>query len=134
MKKLIVGFIAVAFLAGCGAENSKENSSETPTIEDKTILYSGTVIDFDETYTDGLFLADLTPLNSSEAASFEEVILLTEDIALVDQKSGESIAPSELVKGNTVKVTLIEHAPTTMSLPLQIASIGIVKIEKVTKE
>ncbi|MCA9765480.1 MAG: hypothetical protein KC455_03580 [Carnobacterium sp.] len=134
MKKWIVSFIAVTFLAGCGVEAPKESSSETDTAEDKTILYSGTVIDFGETHTDGLFISDLTPLDSTEAASFDEVILLTEEVSLVDQKSGESIRASELVNGDTVQVTLIEHAPTTMSLPPQIAGMGIVKIEKVSNQ
>lgn len=134
MNKLILGLIAVALLTGCGTENSKAKNNEGIETNEETILYTGTVIDFGETLDGGLFLADLTPINSPEVASFDEVILLTEEVSLVDQKSGKPIVLSELVKGDTVQVTLIEHAPTTMSLPPQIGGNGIVKIEKVTDQ
>ena len=134
MNKLVLGLIAVAVLTGCGAENAKARYSEGIETNEETIPYTGTVIDFGETLASGLFLADLTPIDSPEVASFDEVILLTDQVSLVDQKSGKPIAFSELVKGDTVQVTLIKHAPTTMSLPPQIGGNDIVKIEKVTDQ
>jgi hypothetical protein len=94
-----------------------------------TVLYSGTVIDSGETHDNGLFLADLIPVDSSDATSFDEVILLMEDVPLIDQSSGKNVSLSDLEKGDSVRVTLVEHAPTTMSLPPQIPGMGIVKVE-----
>lgn len=134
MKQLVALFLAAAFLTSCGSESSQEKTSEKLEQNEKTITYIGTVIDFGQTHDSGLFLADLTPINFPEAAAFDEVILLTDDVSLVDQSTGEAIALSELVKGDSVQVTLIEHAPTTMSIPPQIAGNGIIKIEKTTEE
>jgi uncharacterized protein YceK len=130
LKKLILCFITTALLSGCGAASSQASTaSDDGETGEATVIYSGTVIDSGETHDNGLFLADLIPVDSSEAASFDEVILLMEDVPLIDQSSGENVSLSDLEKGDSVMVTLIEHAPTTMSLPPQIPGMGIVKVE-----
>jgi uncharacterized protein YceK len=131
LKKLILCFITTALLSGCSATSSQASiNSEVVENEEATILYTGTVIDSGETHENGLFVADLVPVESSEAASFDEVILLMEGVPLIDLSSGENVPLSALEKGDSVTVTLVEHAPTTMSIPPQIPGMGIVKVEK----
>lgn len=126
MKKLILCFITTALLSGCGAASSQASTtSDDGETGEATVIYSGTVIDSGETHDNGLFLADLIPVDSSEAASFDEVILLMEDVPLIDQSSGENVSLSDLEKGDSVMVTLIEHAPTTMSLPRKFLAWGL---------
>jgi len=130
LKKLILCFITTALLSGCGAASSQASTdSEDVETGEATVLYSGTVIDSGETHDNGLFLADLVPVDSSEAASFDEVILLMEDVPLIDQSSGENVSLPDIEKGDKVNVILIDHAPTTMSLPPQIPGMGIVQVE-----
>ena len=54
-----------------------------------------------------------------------------EEVPLIDQSSGENVSLSDLEKGDSVRVPLVEHAPTTMSLPPQIPGMGIVQVELV---
>ena len=132
----------VFFLSGCNAKDSQtENNdltSEAVSMESessvKTILYSGTVIDSGVTNEKGLFVSNLKPKDETKAASFDEVILLTEDVNLLDQQTGDAVALSDIKEGDTVNVTLIEHAPTTMSIPPQIPGMGIVKIERMSEK
>lgn len=105
----------------------ESESSET------TILYFGTVIDNGITNENGLFVSNLKPEDTTKAASFDEVILLTEEVTLIGQETGDPIDISDIKEGDTVSVTLIEHAPTTMSIPPQIPGMGIVKIERVSE-
>lgn len=131
LKKLIFCFLTTALLSGCGAASSQASvNSEVAENEEATVLYTGTVIDSGETHEGGLFVSDLVPVESSEAASFDEVILLMEGVPLTDLSSGETIPLSALENGDSVTVTLVEHAPTTMSIPPQIPGMGIVKVEK----
>ena len=53
---------------------------------------------------------------------------------MIDQETGDAIVLSDIKEGDTVSVTLIEHAPTTMSIPPQIPGMGIVKIERVSEK
>ncbi|HJA89855.1 MAG TPA: hypothetical protein H9948_03600 [Candidatus Jeotgalibaca merdavium] len=142
MKKIILSLFVVFFLSGCNAKDSQtENNdltSEAVSMESessvKTILYSGTVIDSGVTNEKGLFVSNLKPKDETKAASFDEVILLTEDVNLLDQQTGDAVALSDIKEGDTVNVTLIEHAPTTMSIPPQIPGMGIVKIERMSEK
>ena len=132
----------VSFLSGCNAKNSQADdndlTSDGVSMENEssetTILYSGTVIDSGVTNEKGLFVSNLKPEDETKAASFDEVILLTEDVNLIDQETGDAIVLSDIKEGDTVSVTLIEHAPTTMSIPPQIPGMGIVKIERVREK
>lgn len=132
----------VSFLSGCNAKNSQADdndlTSDGVSMENEssetTILYSGTVIDSGVTNEKGLFVSNLKPEDETKAASFDEVILLTEDVNLIDQETGDAIVLSDIKEGGTVSVTLIEHAPTTMSIPPQIPGMGIVKIERVSEK
>lgn len=105
----------------------ESESSET------TILYFGTVIDNGITNENGLFVSNLIPEDTTKAASFDEVILLTEEVTLIGQETGDPIDISDIKEGDTISVTLIEHAPTTMSIPPQIPGTAIVKIERVSE-
>lgn len=132
----------VSFLSGCNAKNSQADdndlTSDGVSMENEssetTILYSGTVIDSGVTNEKWLFVSNLKPEDETKAASFDEVILLTEDVNLIDQETGDAIVLSDIKEGDTVSVTLIEHAPTTMSIPPQIPGMGIVKIERVSEK
>lgn len=132
----------VSFLSGCNAKNSQADdndlTSDGVSMENEssetTILYSGTVIDSGVTNEKGLFVSNLKSEDETKAASFDEVILLTEDVNLIDQETGDAIVLSDIKEGDTVSVTLIEHAPTTMSIPPQIPGMGIVKIERVSEK
>lgn len=142
MKKLILSLLMVSFLSGCNAKKSQADdndlTSDGVSMENEssetTILYSGTVIDSGVTNEKGLFVSNLKPEDETKAASFDEVILLTEDVNLIDQETGDAIVLSDIKEGDTVSVTLIEHAPTTMSIPPQIPGMGIVKIERVSEK
>lgn len=132
----------VSFLSGCNAKNSQADNNDLTSdgvsmeneSSETTILYSGTVIDSGVTNEKGLFVSNLKPEDETKAASFDEVILLTEDVNLIDQETGDAIVLSDIKEGDTVSVTLIEHAPTTMSIPPQIPGMGIVKIERVREK
>lgn len=132
----------VSFLSGCNAKNSQADNNDLTSdgvsmeneSSETTLLYSGTVIDSGVTNEKGLFVSNLKPEDETKAASFDEVILLTEDVNLIDQETGDAIVLSDIKEGDTVSVTLIEHAPTTMSIPPQIPGMGIVKIERVSEK
>ena len=132
----------VSFLSGCNEKNSQADNNDLTSdgvsmeneSSETTILYSGTVIDSGVTNEKGLFVSNLKPEDETKAASFDEVILLTEDVNLIDQETGDAIVLSDIKEGDTVSVTLIEHAPTTMSIPPQIPGMGIVKIERVSEK
>ena len=143
MKKIFLSLLIVSFLSACNTKNSQANNSsltsEVIDIENNestetTILYSGTVIDSGITNENGLFISKLEPEDATKSASYDEVILLMEGVTLVEQESGDSIDISDIKEGDMVSVTLIEHAPTTMSIPPQIPGMGIVKVERLSKK
>lgn len=133
--------LIVSFLSGCSTKNSQaDNNSLTSEVihmesesSETTILYFGTVIDNGITNENGLFVSNLIPEDTTKAASFDEVILLTEEVTLIGQETGDPIDISDIKEGDTISVTLIEHAPTTMSIPPQIPGMAIVKIERVSE-
>ncbi|HJF17208.1 MAG TPA: hypothetical protein K8V19_06145 [Globicatella sulfidifaciens] len=141
MKKIILSLLIVSFLSGCSTKNSQaDNNSLTSEVihmesesSETTILYFGTVIDNGITNENGLFVSNLIPEDTTKAASFDEVILLTEEVTLIGQETGDPIDISDIKEGDTISVTLIEHAPTTMSIPPQIPGMAIVKIERVSE-
>lgn len=136
MKHLILGLITVTILTGCSLSNEKENvssleSSSIVTNEEDVILYTGTVIDGVENNENSLFISNLMPVDSVNVNSFDEVILLMDDVALFDQKTGKNLNVEDIKNGDTVNVILIKNTPITMSLPAQIPGMGIVKVERV---
>ena len=141
MKKIILSLLIVSFLSGCSTKNSQaDNNSLTSEVihmesesSETTILYFGTVIDNGITNENGLFVSNLIPEDTTKAAGFDEVILLTEEVTLIGQETGDPIDISDIKEGDTISVTLIEHAPTTMSIPPQIPGMAIVKIERVSE-
>src|SRR5699024_9223936 len=141
LKKIILSLLIVSFLSGCSTKNSQaDNNSLTSEVihmesesSETTILYFGTVIDNGITNENGLFVSNLIPEDTTKAASFDEVILLTEEVTLIGQETGDPIDISDIKEGDTISVTLIEHAPTTMSIPPQIPGMAIVKIERVSE-
>lgn len=147
-KHLLTGLIGATFLAGCGQTgvdpdqssdlNNESMSSEVigsdsvveSSQEETVILYKGTVASQEEVNEDSILINDLTPLDNDEASAFDEVILLMNDsIPLTDKQTGKEVQVTDIQEGDTVEVTLKEHAPTTMSIPPQIAGNGIVKVE-----
>ena len=149
LKKMIVtGLTGAIFLVGCGqAGMSTEQSSNLDNEsvsseaiqssdiaesnqEENTILYKGTVAAQEETSDESILVNDLTPINNDEAAPFDEVLLLmNESIPLTDKQTGEELQVMDVHEGDMVEVTLVENAPTTMSIPPQIPGNGIIKVE-----
>lgn len=130
-KQILLGLIGTALLAGCSMGNTKASTNEGNQAEigsevaEGTILYTGTV----KENSDWLLIENLTPVTEEDVPAFDEVVLLmNEDIPLTDHKTGEAIALTNLAIGDVVHVTLVEHTPTTMSLPPQIPGMGIVKV------
>ena len=97
--------------------------------EEDVILYTGTVIDGVENNENSLFISNLMPVDSVNVNSFDEVILLMDDVALFDQKTGKNLNVEDIKNGDTVNVILIKNTPITMSLPAQIPGMGIVKVK-----
>ena len=131
MKKILLTLIGTALLAGCSMANTKASSNEgnqpaiSSEVAEGTILYTGTV----KENSDWLLIENLNPVTEKDVPVFDEVVLLmNEDIPLTDHKTGEAIALTNLAIGDVVHVTLVEHTPTTMSLPPQIPGMGIVKV------
>ncbi len=130
-KQILLGLIGTALLAGCSMANTKASSNEgnqpaiSSEVAEGTILYTGTV----KENSDWLLIENLNPVTEKDVPVFDEVVLLmNEDIPLTDHKTGEAIALTNLAIGDVVHVTLVEHTPTTMSLPPQIPGMGIVKV------
>ena len=118
-KKLMFSLIGLLFLTACGntSDTSEMESSEV-NVNQEEVLYQGMVA---EVLENGLLVSELNPIDREDAAGFSEVILLMEDTS----------AYSDLQVDDLVEVTLIENAPTTMSIPPQIPGNAIIKIEAV---
>ena len=130
-KQILLTLIGTALLAGYSMANTKASSNEgnqpaiSSEVAEGTILYTGTV----KENSDWLLIENLNPVTEKDVPVFDEVVLLmNEDIPLTDHKTGEAIALTDLEVGDVVHVTLVEHTPTTMSLPPQIPGMGIVKV------
>src|SRR5699024_9275662 len=142
LKRLILSLLMVSFLSGGNAKNSQADDNDLTSdgvsteneSSETTILYYGSVIYGGVRTEKRLLVSILQPEDETKAVSFDEVILLTEDVNLIDQETGDAIVLSDIKEGDTVSVTLIEHAPTTMSIPPQIPGMGIVKIERVSEK
>ena len=102
-KQLFLLTLGAFFLTACGNK----------TTETTDIMYSGTVAEIN---ADSILMSELTPVADTDAPAFTEVILLT-------------APPADLEKGDTLEVTLVENAPTTRSLPPQIAGDSIVEVQ-----
>ena len=145
---MVTGLTGAIFLAGCGqagistdqSSNLDNESISSEVIqssditesnqEENTILYKGTVAAQEDTSDESLLINDLTPMDHDEAAPFDEVLLLmNESIPLTDKQTGEELQVADIQEGDTVEVTLVENAPTTMSIPPQIPGNGIIKVE-----
>ena len=139
MKNLLLGLLAVTVLTGCSAKDTEEVNSSSDiinessdlvvTTDEESILYTGTVIAGSEASDKSLFISNLTPVNSTEANAFDEVVLLLDDVEILDKETGEALSIEEVKVDAVVDVLLIKNAPITMSLPAQIPGMGIVKVE-----
>lgn len=130
-KQMLVGLIGTVLLGGCTMANTKASSNDgnpaeiSSEVAEGTILYTGTV----KENSDWLLIENLTPITEEDIPAFDEVVLLmNDDIPLTDQTTGKSITVPDLSIGDIVHVTLLEHTPTTMSLPPQIPGMGIVNV------
>ena len=118
-KKIMFSLIGLLFLTACGnTSDTSEMESSAVNMNQKEVLYQGMVA---EVLENGLLVSELNPVDREDAAGFSEVILLMEDTS----------AYSDLQVDDLVEVTLIENAPTTMSIPPQIPGNAIIKIEAV---
>lgn len=139
MKNLFLSLLAITVLTGCSAKDTEEINSSSDSInesseivvktDEESILYTGTVISSGEASDKSLFVSNLTPVTSTEANSFDEVVLLMEGVEILDKDTGETLSVEEVKEGAVVDVLLIKNAPTTMSLPAQIPGMGILKVE-----
>ncbi|MGB6179463.1 hypothetical protein [Carnobacterium sp.] len=76
-----------------------------------------------------LLLNSLTQAQENESiASFDEVILLTEGVSILDKKTQEERSIEDIKAGSTITVFLVPEPITTRSLPPQIPGNSIVNI------
>ena len=118
-KRILIPLLGFLFLTACAnTSDTPEVESSEVTVNQEEVLYQGTVA---EVLENGLLVSELNPIDREDAAGFSEVILLMEDMA----------AYSDLQVDELVEVTLMENAPTTMSIPPQIPGNAIIKVEAV---
>lgn len=138
----ILSLFLVFFLTGCLPNNSSSSNDQASSqlessqeeLSDSTISYTGTVGEGNESNDKRLLILNLQPETSSDAASFDEVVLLMEGVTLIESDSGDALELSEINEGDLVKVVLKENAPTTMSLPPQIPGNAIISVERTLSE
>lgn len=128
----------VGMLAACGREadsgssaSSSSESSESSQSFDKNQAASEVLIGKVKEATadeQRLVLASLIPEDKdSKTVPFDEVVLLTEGVEIVDS-SDKEVTLDQINAGDTIEVTLIENSPIASSLPPQIPGMAIVKI------
>lgn len=75
-----------------------------------------------------LVLESLVPADTeSETSPFDEVVLLTEGVTIVDG-AGKALSVEQIEVGATIEVTLIKDSPVASSLPPQIPGMSMIKI------
>lgn len=99
------------------------------TQQEGRVLYQGTVKEVDLSFEERVSLTDFVPVEGEGQAYDEVILLLNADIPLLDKRTGNPLSLEELSPGDEVEVTLVEHAPMTMSLPPQLPGNGIIQVE-----
>lgn len=138
MKKLLLSLLLIFSLTGClpnssSSSNSQANSqleSSQDELSEATIVYTGTVVEGNESNDRGLLISNLQPETSSNVASFDEVFLLMEGVTLIESDTGDALELSDINEGDLVSVILKEHTPTTKSIPPQIPGNSIISVER----
>lgn len=137
MKKLVFAAtlsIIGLTLMGCGqtADNETNSSSQATSSskqQEEMTEYNGTVKEDGSKEEQQLLLSNLKQTNEKDSAlSFDEVILLTKGVSILDEKTQEKRLIEEIKAGTTVKVFLVSEPVTTRSLPPQIPGNSIIKI------
>lgn len=137
MKKLILVATLSLFgliMVGCSQSSSTQggsSSQDTSSSEQKKekVEYSGMVKEDGSKEEQHLLLNSLTQAQENESiASFDEVILLTEGVSILDKKTQEERSIENIKAGSTITVFLVPEPITTRSLPPQIPGNSIVNI------
>lgn len=136
MKKTIglsIIFILALFFVGCKSDKkdgasglSHSHSDSTPT---EGVEYNGIVKEDGIASEQQLMLKNLEPVETAgEAAPFDEVILLTEGVPILNAETHEKATIEDIKAGTSVTVLLVPEPITTRSLPPQIPGNSILKI------
>lgn len=137
MKKLILVATLSLFgliMVGCSQSSSTQggsSSQDTSSSEQKKekVEYSGMVKEDGSKEEQHLLLSNLTQTQENKSiASFDEVILLTEGVSILDKKTPEERSIEDIKAGSTITVFLVPEPITTRSLPPQIPGNSIVNI------
>ncbi|ALV22694.1 hypothetical protein [Carnobacterium antarcticum] len=136
MKKnlrLTVVLTIILFLSGCRlvkkdstSDSAHSFSGSSPT---ESVEYNGTVKEDGITNEQQLTVSNLKPVEANERSlSFDEVILLTKEVPLLNAETHEKVNVEDIKAGTSVTVFLIPEPITTRSLPPQIPGNSILKI------
>ena len=134
MKKWLALPVLLLILSGCSGKTgsgSNSSSSDTNKEDDQTILYQGSVVSDGKDTPGQLIIDQLLPVETEGAEPFYEgelVLLVTDEVPLIRQSTGEKVSLEEIKKGNKIEVRLEKNAPMTRSLPPQIPGMSIKEI------
>ena len=134
MKKWLALPVLLLILSGCSGKTNSESNSSSPDTnkeDDQTILYQGSVVSDGKDTPGQLIIDQLLPVETEGAEPFYEselVLLVTDEVPLIRQSTGEKISLEEIKKGNKIEVRLEKNAPMTRSLPPQIPGMSIKEI------
>lgn len=135
MKKiLLTATLSILGLAmvGCGQTTNNEVESSSQSVNSSTVEeveYKGIVEEDGSKEEEQVILSSLKQTEKSDKPiSFNEVILLTGGVPILDEKTQEKRLVEDIKAGTTITVFLEPNAITTMSLPPQIPGNSIVKI------
>lgn len=142
-KKYVLSAIVllgVVVLGACGQEkvgpessgssisSSEVTSSSTENQQEASEVLIGKVKEGTTSEDQRLLLESLVPTDKdSETVPFQEVVLLTNDVKIVDG-DGKEVMIEKIEPGTTLEVTLVKNSPVASSLPPQIPGMSIVKI------
>ncbi|WP_314060658.1 hypothetical protein [uncultured Vagococcus sp.] len=141
-KKYVLSAIVllgVVILGACGqkktesessgsSSSSEITSSSTENQQRDSEVLIGKVKEGTTSEDQRLLLESLVPAEKdSETIPFQEVVLLTNDVKIVDGDDQE-VTVDKLEPGTTIEVTLVKNSPVASSLPPQIPGMSIVKI------
>lgn len=135
----LIGLVGV--LGACGQKGTSSGNSATSQSESSEFSFSsvdrsqepsevlsGKVKEATNSTDQRLVLESLVPEDKeSETFPFDEVVLLTEGVTIVDG-SDKEISVDQIKVGDTIKVTLIKNSPVASSLPPQIPGMSMIKI------
>lgn len=134
----LIGLMGV--LGACGQKKASSSQSSTDqsfvsepsrSLEEKqeaAEVLIGVVKESGTKENQRLVLKSLVPEDKeSETIPFDEVVLLTEGVLIVD--GNDQTVPIEKIEaGATIEVTLLTNSPVASSLPPQIPGMSMVKI------